>query len=133
MCCIGNNKLATIGVIDDDAAIRYAIENLVEAAGYEAISFDSGEAFLAWPQLARIDIVLSDVKLRGMSGFALLEQFVVRQPTVPLIFISGNSDLEMEQRALHAGALGLLGKPVDPDILLGHIERALAVRRTCHG
>ncbi|WP_192804887.1 response regulator transcription factor [Noviherbaspirillum aerium] len=125
--------MATIGVIDDDAAIRYAMENLLEAAGYEPISFDSGEAFLAWPHLGRIDIVLSDVKLRGMSGFALLEQFVVRHPTVPLIFISGNNDLEMEQRALHAGALGVLSKPVNPDILLGQIERALAVRRTCHG
>jgi len=135
MCCKEGNEnlVATIVVVDDDAAIRHAMENLLESAGYEPVSFDSGEAFLAWPHLASIDVALFDVKLRGMSGFTLLEQFVARQPAVPSIFISGHGDSEMERRALRAGALGLLSKPVDPDILFEHIERALAVRRTYQG
>jgi FixJ family two-component response regulator len=120
---------AKICVVDDDAAVRHAMANLLEAGGYEPIGFDSGEAFLSWPHLADIDVALFDVKLRGMNGFALQEQFSALGLGVPLLLISGHSDRDMEQRALRGGALALLRKPVDPDVLFEQIERALEARR----
>jgi FixJ family two-component response regulator len=121
---------ARICVVDDDAAVRHALVNLLEAGGYEPLAFDSGEAFLACPRLTDIDVALFDVKLRGMNGFALQERFTALGLKIPLLFISGHSDREMEQRALTGGAIALLRKPVDPDILFEQIERALELRRT---
>jgi FixJ family two-component response regulator len=119
---------AKICVVDDDAAVRHAMANLLEAGGYEPIGFDSGEAFLAWPRLAEIDVALFDVRMDGMNGFVLQERFQALGIDVPLFFISGHSDRDMEQRALRVGALGLLRKPVDPEVLFEQIERALEAR-----
>jgi FixJ family two-component response regulator len=120
---------ARIGVVDDDMSVRHALVNLLEAGGYRWWAFDSGEAFLASPHLAEIDVAVFDVKLRGMSGFALQERFASLGLNVPVLFISGHGDRDMEQRAVRAGALALLRKPVDPDVLFEHIEHALDVRR----
>jgi len=124
---------ARICVVDDDAAVRHALCNLLEAGGYDVLAFESGEALLAAGELARIDVAVFDVKLRGMSGFTLLERFRERTTAearaIPTLLISGHSDRAMEQRALDAGALELLRKPVDPDRLLELIEDALQ-RRT---
>jgi FixJ family two-component response regulator len=120
---------AHICVVDDDVSVRHALVNLLEAGGYRWLAFDSGEAFLASPDLAGIDVAVFDVKLRGMSGFTLHERFASLGLNVPVLFISGHSDRDMEQRALRMGALALLRKPVDPDVLFEHIERALDLRR----
>jgi FixJ family two-component response regulator len=124
---------ARICVVDDDAAVRHALCNLLESGGYQTLAFESGEALLASPDLAGIDVAVFDVKLRGMSGFALLERFKEMGPAlgldIPMLLVSGHSDRGMEQRALDAGALELLRKPVDPDVLFEHIEHALYLRR----
>lgn len=125
-------SFARICVVDDDAAVRHALCNLLEAGGYEVLAFDAGEALLDAQDLARIDVAVFDVKLRGMSGFTLLERFRERTRAeardVPTLLISGHSDHAMEQRALDAGALALLRKPVDPDCLFDLIEGALQRR-----
>jgi len=127
-----NDRPACICVVDDDAAVRHAMDNLLEAGGYRPLSFDSGEAFLASPDLDGIDLAVFDVKLRGMDGFALQERFAALglAARIPLLFVSGHSDAEMEQRALQVGALALLRKPIDPDVLFDHFEHALHLRRT---
>jgi FixJ family two-component response regulator len=121
-------------VVDDDAAVRQALCNLLEAGGYRLLAFESGEALLATQVLAQIDVAVFDVKLRGMSGFTLLERFRERSLAlgfdIPTLLVSGHSDRAMEQRALDAGALGLLRKPVDPDRLFDRIEHALKQRKT---
>jgi FixJ family two-component response regulator len=119
---------ARIGVVDDDVSVRHALVNLLEASGYRWSVFDSGEAFLASPDLDGIDVAVFDVKLRGISGFVLQQRFASLGLDVPVLFISGHSDRDMEQRALRMGAIALLRKPVDPDELLEHIERALERR-----
>lgn len=125
--------LACICVVDDDGAVRAALCNLLEAGGYHVLAFESGEALLDARDLAPVDVAVFDVKLRGMSGFTLLERFRertrTRGPEVPTLLISGHSDSAMEQRARDAGALDLLRKPVDPDLLFERIEDALARRK----
>jgi FixJ family two-component response regulator len=116
---------ACICVVDDDAGVRRALANLFDAGGYRCLGFDSGEALLAWPDLGAIDVAIFDVKLRGMDGFALQRRCAERGLQAPLLFFSGHGDAGMERRALRAGALALLRKPVDPDLLLEQIERAL--------
>jgi FixJ family two-component response regulator len=128
-----DETLPCIGVVDDDAAVRLALCNLLDAGGYRMVAFESGEALLAWPGLAQLDAAVFDVKLRGMNGFVLLERFRERIRAqaldIPTLLISGHSDRAMEQRALEAGALDLLRKPVDPDLLFARIEDALKLRK----
>jgi FixJ family two-component response regulator len=125
---------ACICVVDDDAAVRLAMCNLLDAGGHGALAFESGEALLDAPDLAAIGAAIFDVKLRGMNGFVLLERFRERGAAlgldIPVLLVSGHSDRDMEQRAMQAGALALLRKPVDPDLLFDHIEQALTLRRT---
>jgi FixJ family two-component response regulator len=122
--------VARICVVDDDMAVRHAVLNLLEAGGYLAAGFDSAEAFLACPGRAGFALALFDVELPGMDGFALQARCAVLGLKLPLLFISGRGDRDMELRALRAGALALLRKPVDPDLLFDHIERALGLRGT---
>jgi FixJ family two-component response regulator len=128
-----DDTTACICVVDDDAAVRLALCNLLEAGDYQVLAFESGEALLDWQELARIDVAVFDVKLRGMSGFTLLERFLERTRVealdIPVLLISGHSDQAMEQRARDAGALDLLRKPVDPDLLFVRIEHALERRK----
>jgi len=127
----GNDgKMAWICVVDDDVAVRHAALNLLEAGGYLATGFDSAEAFLAWPGRDGFDLALFDIELPGMDGFALQERCAVLGLRLPLLFVSGRGDRDLEQRALRAGALALLRKPVDPDLLFDHIERALRLQGT---
>jgi len=120
---------ARICVVDDDAAVRQAMANLLQADGYATFLFESGESFLASPHLPDIDLVLLDVKLRGISGFTTQERFAAMGLNIPLLFVSGHSDRDMVLRASRAGALALLRKPVDPDLLFEHIECALNARK----
>ena len=113
---------ATICVVDDDQAVRAGLANLLEASGYNALFFDSGEAFLASPQRNEVDFAIFDIKLRGMDGFAIQEQCVRLGLELPVLFISGHGDRDMERRALAAGALALLRKPVDPELLCAFLE-----------
>ncbi len=116
---------ATICVVDDDLAVRSAMANLLEASGYNTLFFDSGEAFLASPERNEVHFAIFDIKLRGMDGFAIQEQCVILGLELPVLFISGHGDRDMERRALASGALALLRKPVDPELLCAFLEDRL--------
>ncbi|OYO30932.1 hypothetical protein CD932_07185 [Janthinobacterium sp. PC23-8] len=120
--------LALICVVDDDAAVRQALDNLLTSADYVPLCFDSGEACLSYAKLGDVDFAVVDVKLGGMSGFELQQRLNVMALDLPLVFISGHADQAMEQLAVKAGAVALLHKPVDVDRLLMLIEGALAGR-----
>jgi FixJ family two-component response regulator len=119
---------ALICVVDDDESVRQAMANLLQSAGYLSICFDSGEACLACAQRAEFAFGVLDVKLGGMSGFSLQQHLAASNRPPPLVFVSAYGDLAMERRALDAGAIAFLRKPIDVDLLLEHIARALAPR-----
>jgi DNA-binding response OmpR family regulator len=125
----GDQAPACICVVDDDASLRQAMACLLEAEGYRVVLFDSGESLLAAPGADAIDAAVLDVGLGGMDGFALLARLRAlpawNDPPVPVLMFSGQADGAMRARALRCGALALLGKPVDPDLLIGHIGAAL--------
>jgi len=128
MCAAPYNNPAPslIAVVDDDASVRQAVGNLLHSVGYDSVGFDSAEAFLATAPLARLGCAVLDIKLRGISGFALQERLVQSAVALPIIFVTGHADPAMEQRALGAGAIAFLRKPIDAGALLGHIAHALA-------
>jgi FixJ family two-component response regulator len=124
-----NRGLALVCVVDDDDEVRGGMRNLLASAGYEAVVFGSAEACLAFGRLHDVHLALFDVRLPGMDGFALHAALCARGLRVPVMFVSGHADETMAGRALAAGAIALLHKPVDGDTLLGLVEGALGPGR----
>jgi two-component system response regulator FixJ len=111
-------------VIDDDDEVRDGMRNLLASAGYDTVAFASAEDCLD-VRLDEVSLALIDVGLPGMDGFALHRALVARGLRLSVVFISGQTDETMAASAAEAGAIALLQKPVDGDMLLCLVERAL--------
>ncbi|WP_421937341.1 response regulator transcription factor [Phenylobacterium sp.] len=115
-----------IFIVDDDAEVREALTGELNSANYEVTSFASPEAFLAAPIPDVPACVLVDVHMPGMSGFDLQAALAQRGRVLPLIFMSAFGTIPMTVRAMKAGALEFMTKPIDDDELLSAIATALA-------
>lgn len=111
-------------VVDDDAGIRDSMRMLLQAAGFKARSFNSAEAFLADTSLKR-GCLIADVRMPGMSGLELLEELGRRQLHLPVIVMTGHADIPLAVRAMKAGAIDFLEKPLDSKQLIGSVRRGL--------
>jgi FixJ family two-component response regulator len=98
---------------------------LLYAAGWHAVTFPSAEAFLQTGIQAAPDCLVLDVWLPGMTGVELLEHLAATSSTVPAVIITGRDDLQMRMRAMQAGAVAYLLKPLDGEDLLQALKEAL--------
>ena len=116
---------ATVFVVDDDAAIRVGLERLLRSAGYQAKSFPSAQAFLTdAPPHAEACLIL-DVNMPGFNGLELQDALAARDWAIPIIFLTGAGDIPASVRAMKAGAVDFLTKPVEGAVLFEAIELAL--------
>jgi RNA polymerase sigma factor (sigma-70 family) len=117
-------------VIDDDVRVRRALCRLLDSVNLSAEAFPSAEAFLAHPLPDQPSCLVLDLDLgNGRSGLDLQVQLGARQQTIPIIFITGTGSVRACVRAMKAGALDVLEKPVDPETLLERVRNALALSR----
>jgi FixJ family two-component response regulator len=123
------NGDAVVYIVDDEETIRRALSRLVRTAGLTAQTFTSAQAFLEHPLPDHPACLVLDVRLPGLSGLDLQAALGPRQDTVPIIFITGRGSIPMSVQAMKGGALDFLKKPVDGDLLLESIQRALARSR----
>jgi two-component system response regulator FixJ len=115
-----------VHVVDDDAAVRRSLERLLDSAGLNAISYVSSLAFLdAAPNLLP-GCLLLDIKMPGMDGLELQAVLRQRDVLIPVIMMTGQSDVQSAVRAMKAGAVDFIEKPYSDGVLLGAIEAALA-------
>ncbi|MDB5360815.1 MAG: two-component response regulator [Rhodospirillales bacterium] len=121
-------KTAIVSVVDDDESVRISLAALVRSLGHIAHGFASAEAFLASGKAEQTDCLITDVQMPGMSGLDLQHQIIGRGGNVPMIFITAFPDDRLRDHVLAAGALGLLAKPYDGDILVSLIDTALSSR-----
>jgi FixJ family two-component response regulator len=117
--------LSVISVIDDDASVRTATNNLLSSHGYLIQTFVSADEFLQSDHLHNSSCVIADVQMPGMSGLDLLTHMRTQGYTVPFIFITAFPDDSVRSRALKAGAIGFLAKPFAGPALIDCIETAL--------
>ena len=117
----------TVFIVDDDAAVRDSIQELVESVGLRAESHSSGQAFLASYQPQRSGCLVLDVRMAGMSGLVLQEKLNELGARIPVIIITGHGDVPMAVRALKAGAVDFVQKPYRDQLLLDSINNALTV------
>jgi FixJ family two-component response regulator len=120
------NAKALIHVVDDDASLRSALLRLLDAAGFEARGYASTGEFLLDPPANRPGCMLLDVRLPGPSGLELQAAMQRRGIRLPVIFLTGHADVASSVRAMKAGAVDFLEKPVRRDTLLEALGRALA-------
>jgi len=115
-----------IHVVDDDESLRAALLRLLDAAGFAARGYASTGEFLLHPLPDRPGCLLLDVRMPGPSGLdlqAALQRHAILQPVV---FLTGHADVPSSVRAMKAGAVDFLEKPVQRDTLLAALGRALA-------
>ena len=118
-------SIPLISIVDDDDALRSALENLMRSAGLRAQGFSSAEAFLRSEQLHETSCLILDVRMPGMSGLELQRQLAVGNSHIPVIFITAYAADNRRKQALEAGAAAFLYKPFQEGELLNAIDAAL--------
>jgi two-component system, chemotaxis family, CheB/CheR fusion protein len=120
-----DGRLPTIFVVDDDSTIREAMRDLLQENGYAVEMFADGPAFFEAYRPGWEGCVLVDALMPGMSGIELIERLKSEGHELPAIVITGNGAVPMAVRAMKAGAVDFIEKPVGHRELLASVERAL--------
>jgi FixJ family two-component response regulator len=116
-----------VHIVDDDASFRTALERRLTKAGYEVVTYASARHLLdRLPSEDDPSCLLLDVRIPGLSGPALQSRLTEFGSTLPIIFLTGYFDIPATVRAIKAGAVDFLSKPVSSDVLLEAIARAIA-------
>ncbi|KFC81897.1 MULTISPECIES: response regulator transcription factor [Enterobacteriaceae] len=115
-----------IAIVDDERAVRSGLSNLLQSDGYLTCTFESAEAFLNDKNaLFDVSLMIIDIKLKGMSGLDFYEEIKTYATPPPVIFISGHGDENMQRFAISLGAVAFLRKPIDIEVLLNHLQKAI--------
>ncbi|CAG9298456.1 nitrogen regulation protein NR(I) [Celerinatantimonas diazotrophica] len=117
---------ATIWIVDDDSSIRWVLEKALSAVGYQCMSFADGELMLSQLEVEHPDIIVSDIRMPGLDGIALLEKVHQYNPALPVIIMTAHSDLDSAVTAYQSGAFEYLPKPFDVDEAVVLVERAIS-------
>jgi FixJ family two-component response regulator len=116
---------ALICVVDDDAILRESLGDLLRSVGYRAACFESAESFLASEERDRCGCVVADIHMSGLTGLDLAKRVASAVDAPKVILITGYPDECWRERALCAGAVGFLRKPIEPKTLLDLVERSV--------
>jgi two-component system, NtrC family, C4-dicarboxylate transport response regulator DctD len=120
--------LNSVMVVDDESSIRSAVEQWLSLSGFEVQLFSRAEECLAALPAHFAGVILSDVRMPGMGGLALLAEVQKRDADLPVILLTGHGDVPMAVEAMRDGAYDFLEKPFSPESLLGSLRRALDKR-----
>jgi FixJ family two-component response regulator len=120
-------KDAVGAVVDDDESVRESLPDLLNAFGFGVCAFSSAEEFLASDHVGKIQCLILDVAMPGMTGFDLQRELKDRNFIIPVIFITAQHDEVLRARALAQGAMGFLFKPFSDTALFEALNLALRV------
>jgi FixJ family two-component response regulator len=130
---MGSSPMATakpiVFVVDDDVWVRESLETLVRDEGWQPETFSSAQQFLDRPRAVTPSCLVLDISLPGLNGLELQKRVAVERTDMPIIFITGHGDIPMSVGAMKAGAVEFLTKPLNDEVLLTAIRRALEQSR----
>jgi FixJ family two-component response regulator len=112
-------------VVDDDAGVRQALDSLIRSVGFNVQAFESAQDFLNGKRTSVPGCLVLDVRMPGLSGLDLQRDLVEADIHLPVIFVTGHADIPMSVRAMKAGAVEFLTKPVRDQDLLDAIQQAI--------
>ena len=119
----------TVWVVDDDRSIRWVMEKALTQAGLSCRSFETGEALLEAMASDLPDVVISDIRMPGIDGLALLSQLREAHPGLPVIITTAHSDLDSAVASYEEGAFEYLPKPFDVDEIVSTVLRTPTMRK----
>jgi RNA polymerase sigma factor (sigma-70 family) len=122
----GAQMPSLVHVVDDDTSFRTAIERRLKHAGYEVETYSSAQHLLdRLPGVEKPGCILLDVQMPGLSGLELQNRLVELGSILPIVFVTGHSDIPTTVRAIKAGAEDFLTKPIPSEQMIAAIERAM--------
>lgn len=113
-----------IAIVDDDPGVRGSVDSLLRSAGMEGLGFATAEELLDFASPERLDCIVTDLHMPGLSGIELQEELTRRHWQKPLILMTAYPTTAAREKAMTCGACEFLAKPIDPDALLDAIEAA---------
>lgn len=116
----------TVHIVDDDAAIREALDSLFRSVGLETRLFGSAQDFLTSGQAAAAGCLVLDVRLPGISGLDFQAQMSAAEIRMPVVLMTGHGDIPMTVRGMKAGAVDFLAKPFRDQDMLDAVAAAIA-------
>lgn len=119
------NQQSTVYIVDDDQAIRHAMEMLMRSVGLNYEIFHSGNDFLASHTNDRAGCLVLDIRMPGLGGLELQDKLNEMGSTLPIIFITGHGDVPMAVEAMQKGAIDFIQKPFRDQELLDRIGEAV--------
>lgn len=120
------SRSGRILIIDDEAPLRQTLARILQRAGYEVTTAESGEMGLAILSNAAFDLVYMDIRMPGMAGLDALKVIHASQPNLPVILFTAQPDMQSAVDALRLGAMDYLLKPLQPEVLIERTRVALA-------
>ena len=119
----------TVALVDDDDDLRHATTQLLTLHGFAVTAYSDATTALAAIGADFVGVVVTDVRMPGMSGIELFRTLAARDAELPVILITGHGDVTMAVDAIKAGAWDFLTKPFDPEALVAAVSRAATARR----
>ena len=113
-----------VAIVDDDRSVQSALKDLMESAGLAAQCFGSAEEFLESNRRLTA-ILITDIRMTGMSGLELQAALNAEASRIPIIFITAHGDAKIKMQAMSAGAIEFLSKPFDHEVLLEKVRATL--------
>ena len=114
-----------VAIIDDDERMLRALARLVKSAGMQAATFATAHEFLDNPIREHTDCVITDMRMPGLDGLGFQEKLHQALPDLSVVFLTGHGKVSASVRAMKAGAVDFLEKPVEDESLLAAIARAV--------
>jgi two-component system response regulator FixJ len=115
----------TVYIVDDDPAIRFAMQALLDSVNIEHEIFASADEFLQDEAQRRAGCLVLDIRMPGLGGLELQDELIARGNILPIIFITGHGDVPMAVEAMQKGAIDFIQKPFRDQELLDRIQKAL--------
>lgn len=120
-----SREIPIVYIVDDDIAMREAVDGLIREGGWRSFAFASAQQFLSHPRSLSPSCLILDVALPDLNGLELQQVIGTDQSNMPIIFITGSGDVPTSVRAMKAGAVDFLTKPFSDEELLCAVRSAL--------
>ena len=124
---------AKVFIVDDDASFRTSLARLLASHGFETELFDSAASFMKCGLAHRVGCIVLDIRMPSLSGLDLQLELARVEGTMPIIFLTGHGSIPTGVHAMKMGAADFLTKPVDEEVLIPAIQKALAENRRRNG
>ena len=118
-----------VAIVDDDKSMRDTTKDLLESAGFSAVSFARAASFLKFRRLSRVSCLIADMRMAEMTGLELHQHLVASNHPIPTILMTAHPDERVRAQAIRANVVCYLAKPFAADELLACVRRGIQLRK----